>query len=292
MTRAAHPYDGAAIAVATLHGKAGALAPAFAAVGARLQLATGVDTDALGTFSGEVPRTGSPLETAIAKARLGMRATGLPIGIATEGSFGPDPVLGFLPLHRELIVLVDDRHGSVVVETLATHDTNFDGLTLGAEALPGVDDLTRWRFPSHALIVRPEPLAGAGTLDAGALHKGVQDVDALHRAVEATRRAAPSRQVRVETDMRAHLNPTRMAHIAALGERLVQRLACLCTSCGAPGFGLVDRRPGLACAGCGLPTALARAEVHGCPACGILVERPRADGLAAADPGHCDHCNP
>ena len=287
MTHAAHPYDGVAIAIATLHGKAGALAQAFAAVGARLQLATGVDTDALGTFSGEVPRTRSALDTAIEKARLGMRATGLPVGIATEGSFGPDPVLGIVPLHREVIVLVDDRHGSVVVETLATHDSNFGGRTLDAGELPGADDLARWRFPSHALIVRPEPLAGGG-----ALHKALQDVDALHRAIKVARRDSPSGQVRVETDMRAHLNPTRMAHIAALGERLVQRLACRCASCGAPGFGLVDRRPGLACAGCGLPTALARAEVHGCPACGILVERPRADGLAAADPGHCDVCNP
>lgn len=287
MTGTAHPYAGVAIAIATLHGKAGTLAPAFAVVGTRLQLAAGVDTDALGTFSGEVPRTRSPLDTAIAKARLGMRATGLPVGIATEGSFGPDPVLGIVPLHREVIVLVDDRHGSIVVETLATHDSNFGGRTLSAGEMPGADDLARWRFPSHALIVRPEPPAGGL-----ALHKGVQDAGALQDAIEATRRASPSGQVRVETDMRAHLNPTRMAHIAALGERLVRRLACRCAACGAPGFGLVDRRPGLACAGCGLPTALARAEVHGCPACGMLVERPRADGLAAADPGQCDHCNP
>lgn len=287
MTHAAHPYHGVAIAVATLHGKAGALAPAFATVGARLQLAAGVDTDALGTFSGEVPRTQSPLDTAIAKARLGMRATGLAVGIATEGSFGPDPVLGFVPLHRELIVLVDDRLGSVVVETAATHDTNFDGRTLAAGETPTAHDLARWRFPSHALIVRPEPLVGAV-----AIHKGLQDADALQRAIDAARRASPSGHVRVETDMRAHLNPTRLGHLTALGERLVERLACLCASCGAPGFGLVDRRPGLACAGCGLPTGLARAEVHGCPACGMLAERPRADGLVAADPAHCDHCNP
>ena len=287
MTHAAHPYDGVAIAIATLHGKAGALAPAFADMGARLHHATGVDTDALGTFTSEVPRAQSPIDTAIAKARLGMQATGLPVGIATEGSFGPDPVLGFLPLHRELIVLVDDRHGSVVVESLATHDTNFDGRGFGPGEAPGPDDLARWRFPSHALIVRAEPLAPEVPI-----HKGIQDADALHRALQATLRASPSGHARIETDMRAHLNPTRMAHIAALGDRLLQRLACRCTSCGTPGSGLVDRRLGLPCAGCGLPTSLARVEVHGCPACGMLAERPRSDGLVAADPGHCDHCNP
>jgi hypothetical protein len=276
-----------AIAIATLHGKAGALAPAFDAAGIRLVEANGVDTDLLGTFTGEVPRTLSPLDAAIAKARLGMRATGLPVGVATEGSFGPDPVLGFLPLHREHIALVDDLRGIVVSEVIATHATNFDGRTFGAGEQPDADDFARWQLPSHAVIVRADPLA-----DTVPLHKGLRDPEAVLRALDAARAASPSGRARIETDMRAHLNPTRMARIAELGERLVQRLASRCPACNGPGFGLADRRPGLACAGCGLPTALTRVELHGCPACGMLEERPRSDGLTAADPTHCDRCNP
>ncbi len=48
------------------------------------------------------------LETAVAKARLGMRQLGLPHGIASEGSFGPHPLVPFLAASTELIVLVDD----------------------------------------------------------------------------------------------------------------------------------------------------------------------------------------
>lgn len=287
MTETVHPYRGVAVAIATLHGKADALAPVLGAVGIRLVEALGVDTDALGTFTGEVPRTQPPLETAIAKARLGMRRTGLPVGLATEGSFGPDPVFGLLPLHRELIVLVDDARGIVVSESIATHDTTYDSRAYGVGEAPGEDDVARWRLPSHAVIVRADPLATGVPV-----HKGLRDRAAVLDALQATLAASPSGRARIETDMRAHLNPTRMAHIAALGERLAQRLGCRCPTCRAPGFGWVDRRPGLACAGCGLPTALTRADVHGCPACGTLEERPRADGLDAADPAHCDHCNP
>ena len=45
-----------------------------------------VDTDIFGTFTGEIERVGTPLETAIKKARLGIENTGNPYAIASEGS--------------------------------------------------------------------------------------------------------------------------------------------------------------------------------------------------------------
>lgn len=281
------PYAGAQIALATLHGKADALAPAFAALGARLVVAEGVDTDRLGTFSGEIPRTLPALETAVAKARLAMAATGLPLGLATEGSFGPDPVLGLLPLHREIAVLVDDARGLVVHEQLNTHETNHAGHTLRAGE--AIDDarLRRWGFPTHALIVRSEPWAPGLPVV-----KGIVDHDALRDAIAACASASPAGVTRVDTDMRAHLNPTRMRQIAALGERLARRLATPCPACTAPGFGRTDVAPGLPCLACGTPTARTLAEVHACAACGHEERRPREDGLRHADPAHCDLCNP
>jgi len=90
-----------------------------------------------------------------------------------------------------------------------------------------------------------------------------------------------------ETDMRAHLNPTRMASIRALAFRLVRRVARAC-----PGFGRVELRLGLPCRWCGLATELVAAEVFGCVRCGHRQDLPRRDGLQAADPGHCLSCNP
>lgn len=52
-------------------------------------------------------------------------------------------------------------------------------------------------------------------------------------------------RVLLETDMRAHCNPTRMAAIRQLSFLLVRRLSSLCPSCGAPGWAVVDSEPGL-----------------------------------------------
>jgi len=287
VSEAAHPYRGAAIALATLHGKAEALAPAFAAIGARLVMAGGVDTDTLGTFSGEVERRLPPLDTAIAKARLGMAATGLPLGLATEGSFGPDPAIGFLPLHREIAVLVDDIRGLVIAERLDSHLVRHDGGLLQPGDTLDEIRLRRYGFPGHALIVRSDPFAPGGTI-----RKGIRTRAALEAAIAACRQASPDGRAWVETDMRAHMNPTRMQGIARLGERLVTRAGTRCPRCDAPGFGRTGVLPGLPCAGCGTPTAAVLSEIATCSICGFRDVRGRSDGQTEADPAQCDLCNP
>ncbi|MFD0725546.1 DUF6671 family protein [Lysobacter brunescens] len=287
MTDAGHPYAGTAIALATLHGKAEALAPAFAAIGARVITAEGVDTDALGTFSGEIERRLPALEAAIAKARLGMAATGLPLGLATEGSFGPHPVVGFLPLHREIAVLVDDTRGLVIAEWLDSHQARYGGCLLKAGDTLDEAELRRFGFPEHALIVRSEPFVPGSTI-----HKGLRDGAALDAAIDACRRASPDGQAWVESDLRAHMNPTRMQRIALLAERLVARAGTCCPQCRSPGFGQTGAQPGLPCGDCGAPTAATLSEVASCSACGFRDVRGRSDGLTEADPAQCDLCNP
>ncbi len=279
-----HPYAGMTIALATMHGKADALAPAFATLGVSLAVPAGIDTDALGTFSGEIPRLQPPLETAIAKARLAMAAAGLPLGLATEGSFGPDPLIGFVAMHREVAVLVDDLHVQVVCEWRNSHETNFASRVVGSASELDEVQLGRWGFPMHALIVRGEP--------SGPVIKSLHDRSGLEDAIAACVAGSPMRQARIETDMRAHLNPTRMRQISQLGERLVERLRCCCPRCRAPGFGRVDVVTGLPCGWCGSPTAAVLAEIHGCAACSERLQLPRSDGLRQSDPAQCDLCNP
>jgi hypothetical protein len=98
--------------------------------------------------------------------------------------------------------------------------------------------------------------------------------------------------VLLETDMRAHCNPTRMASIRRLGFQLVRRLRQLCPACGAPGWGRVELIPGLPCRCCGTDTALVAQERWGCAACAHTALMPRPDGKAVADPMHCPWCNP
>lgn len=105
--------------LATMHGKEQAIAPVFlASLNLIVLPAKGLDTDALGTFSGEVPRHGTMIEAAVAKARLGMERALLPFGMASEGSFGPHPFFPIIPAGFELLAFVDDgcmrRLGSIL----------------------------------------------------------------------------------------------------------------------------------------------------------------------------------
>ena len=76
----------------------------------------------------------------------------------------------------------------------------------------------------------------------------------------------------LETDVRAHKNPTRMEMIRLAAMDLAARLNSLCPACGAP-------------------TRETRAEVHDCLKCAHRLTRERAD-RQYADPGRCDYCNP
>ncbi len=275
------------MSLATRHGKEQAIARPFRqGLGVELVLAAGFDTDSLGTFSGEHPRTENAETTCRLKAEAGMAETGLDLGLASEGSFGPHPALPFLPVAIEWMTWVDRARSLVITERLTGCPTNFDHRTAG----PGTELgpwLERIGFPAHALIVRPhQAVAGAP------IRKGLQSAAGLREAIEQASRASADGLAQLETDMRAHLNPTRMATIRSLAFRLVRRIACPCPACGSPGWGRVDLLPGLPCGWCGSATELIEREVFGCVSCAHRQEWPRRDGLRAADPQHCPFCNP
>jgi hypothetical protein len=91
-------YSGRRVALLTQHGKERVIAPVLdAARDCRVEWVNGFDTDLLRTFTGDIPRTGSQLEAARRKARIGMELSGLPLGRASGGAFGPDPMAGLFP---------------------------------------------------------------------------------------------------------------------------------------------------------------------------------------------------
>lgn len=266
------------VALGTMHGKEAVIAPPFAALGVTMVLAE-VETDRFGTFSGDVPRAGSMIEAARAKAQAAIAATGLPVGLASEGAYGPHPHFAFLPFGQELLLWLNVRTGQEVVEMTTDMQPSYDQETVGdlaaAEAF-----LTRIGFPETAVIVQP-------AVTAPPLAKGVTDRTALNAMLDDAFRLGGS--AHLQADMRAHMNPRRMSVIAGLAQRLAQRLAVPCPTCAAPGFGRLRSLPGLPCRECGSETGLIAAEIHGCTACGAEQSQPR-DGLA--DPGHCPSCNP
>ncbi|MFG9450962.1 DUF6671 family protein [Pseudomonas aeruginosa] len=108
-----YPYAGRRIALLTQHGKEGAIASALdPALGCRVERVDGYDTDQLGTFTRDIPRAGIQIEAARKKVRIGMELSGLPLGLASEGSFGPDPMVGMFPWNVEFLVFIDGGFNS------------------------------------------------------------------------------------------------------------------------------------------------------------------------------------
>ena len=282
------PYAGFRAALATMHGKERAITPSFRdRLAMTVVLAPDIDTDTLGTFTGEIPRAGTIRAAAVAKARLGMTVTGLPIGIASEGAYGPHPSVPFIPCGIELLVLVDDERGIVVCEHLVDDAPVYDHIVAnGIGAMPNF--LQRVRFPDHALIARPNAPMGR---DAPHL-KGLRTVDSLARAIIECAAWSRDGNALVQTDMRAHMNPTRMAKIGRLSERICDRLVVPSPSCASPGYGQIDIERGLPCGGCGGPSHMVLHQIFGCFACNHRERRRRSDDRTHADPSVCPECNP
>lgn len=277
------------------HAKEKALERPLRSIGLQLSVYRDFDTDILGTFSGEVEREGSQREVAVKKARIGMAVLKCRFGIATEASFGPHPFLPFGALGLETIVFLDDENGCTYFEDYSTTETNY-----GHTVVSGLSELMSFAkssdFPSHALIMAPS--AASRALDRQdilcdlGMEKGINTEEMLVNCFEAMVAKSPKQTVWVETDMRAHLNPTRMRIIRRAAVKLAHRLATKCPSCQFLGFGLTDKEAGLLCANCKLPTNVVGWFIHSCQRCQFVSKIPKYEPSHMADPQYCFQCNP
>lgn len=277
-------YSGRRVALLTQHGKERIVAPVLdAALGCRVERVGGFDTDRLGTFTREIPRAGTQLEAARRKAHLGMSLSGLPLGLASEGACGPDPVTGLIPWGVEFLLFIDAVRGLEILGVARGRARHAHRLV--AQWTEVESFACEAGFPEHHLVLRPESAGDPR------IRKGIRAWAELERTFALAREEALNGLVFLENDLRADANPTRMALIRQAAEDLSVRLQSPCPACGAPGFWLVERIPGLPCADCGSPTRESRAEVLGCLRCSHRLVR-QASGASSADPGCCDLCNP
>jgi len=229
-----HPYHGRQVALATKHGKLAQIGPALRAAVSLEVIPVDLDTDMFGTFTGEIARPGDALHTAIAKAQAAAHTGALSLGVASEGSFGPHPGSPFVSANLEIVVLVDLDIGCHIAEQVLTTNTNFAHVRLTSDQSP--DDFARSiGFPTHALVVQP-------SVGHGKIIKGITDDAELKAAITASAAVSSDGQALVQTDMRAHCNPTRQLQIAEAANRLAKRLTILCPACGVPGWGQVETK--------------------------------------------------
>ena len=243
-----------------------------------------LDTDQLGTFSGEVERPDSPVETAIKKARMGIEATGIPLGLASEGSIGADPFLPWIACDYEIVVFLDQERDLVITESFKSNEIIAATIDVRKD-----DDLTEFLrkadFPHHALIVRSTEAENPS------IFKGIIDLSSLKRAIEKCAADSTSGRIRIESDFRAMHSPSRRQVIFSAAELLAIRVSRLCPECRCPGWGRVDYRRGVPCSECEFQNIEAiREEVLGCYSCDFTA--PGATINMTLDPARCSFCNP
>lgn len=224
LVHVAGPTDGPPVLIATMHGKEAVLGPLLADLGFQVLLPLGYDTDALGTFSGDVRRPGTAFEAALEKARRACRATGVPRAVSSEGSYRPCQTLFPGARNAELLAFVDLDRDFSCVEHLTNLPTRFvmGRVPPQLEAPQTQALLAAMGWPTVKALVVPED-PGRGALPEH-VFKGLGDAPALAQAMRACAAHAADGQVHLETDLRAHMNPTRMASVAQVGARLAQRL--------------------------------------------------------------------
>ncbi|MFM7859610.1 MAG: DUF6671 family protein [Flammeovirgaceae bacterium] len=272
-------FKGRKIVIATKHKKEHVIAPQFdLAFETHSLVPTQLDTDQFGTFTGEVERKTTAYEAARLKIKTALELTGETLGIASEGSFGPHPQIGFVPADEEMVLLIDTLNNFEISATKISTAINY-----------AHQQCTRWEevrivaidsgFPSHALILKTK----------NAFLKGITTWPSLESGYHELKKEFPF--VIAETDMRAMHNPTRMKVIEEVTALLIDKVNSLCPNCAYPGFAVADKVAGLPCGDCGHPTQFSLKHIYKCVHCGHLVEKLFPEG-PVADPMYCLYCNP
>jgi hypothetical protein len=272
------------IALLTQHGKEAIIAPLLEPLtGCRMVNVTQIDTDRFGTFTREVGREGGQLQAARAKAHAALFHSGLDLAIASEGAFVTDPFAGLIAWNVEIVLLIDLRWNMEIVGKAQGPARAGQGLVRTTDELMLL--VQSLGFPDHRLCMRPDHSEDPRVT------KGLGTAEELLDAFQAIMAMSSMGRVFVESDLRAHCNPTRQAMIRRASEDLRLKMLSTCPACSMPGFAQTGYLPGLACRVCASPTREPLAHLWSCSVCHHAVER--RDGLPdLADPGKCDRCNP
>lgn len=277
-------FAGRKALIATKHHKEIVMAPLLnKRLGVDCFIDPAFDSDRFGTFSGEIERISDPLTTLRNKCLSALNEQEADLVIGSEGSFGPHPFIGMVPADEEWMMLIDRKNGWEITSRILSLHTNFSGKTVYnlSELMAFAAQV---KFPSHALILR------GNTNYKQDIFKGIDsETKLVHLFNELLEKNG---QVHVETDMRAHYNPTRMRVIEELTEKLVNTILSVCPNCQTPGFDVVEAIAGLPCSQCGLRTRSTLQHRYQCHSCMHEEIRNFPHGKEQEDPMYCDFCNP
>lgn len=273
--------SGRKVVIATMHKKEKVLSPVLEKMGLIPFISAGLDTDRLGTFSGEIERKLPAAETALEKAKLACALSGCDLAIASEGSFGPHPQIPFISGNTEILLLWDDLNKVSYMHSKTGTATNFGALETN-DVNKAIAFARECGLPEHGFIVK----SGSRII------KGLNTEEQIKDAYKKLGSEDQHHLVSIETDMRAMFNPTRMAFIRECAEEFAARLSNLCPACSKPDFSISKAAKGLPCGWCGNATRGVEWLIRVCKFCGHEEKERPADFTPQADPIICDYCNP
>ena len=277
-------FKGRNLVIATKHQKEKVIAPILEKeIGVKCFVALDLDTDLLGTFTGEVERLDDPIITARKKCLMAMELSNCDLAVASEGSFGQHPTLSFVSADDEFLLFIDKKNNVEIIARELSTNTNFNGLQINNEE-ELMEFANHANFPSHSLILRKSKD------DFKNIVKGISDEAQLKNVFYNL--MSREGTAYIETDMRAMHNPTRMKVIEAAGDKLAKKLNSLCPQCQMPGFGITEAKSGLPCKACNYPTRGIISHLYTCQKCSYIQEEKYPKGKQTEDPMYCDMCNP
>ena len=275
-------FDGKKVVIATMHKKERVISRLLKeAFGVESFVPADFDTDTFGTFTRDIKRDGDQLEAARKKAKAALEKTGADIAIASEGSFSPHPTFPFVSSNLELLLLIDKESGVEVRGHARSSETNH-----AHKKVSSVEEILAFAkeagFPDHGIILRSSETSKK-------IYKEINSWEELENTSKKLLSSFFTKSIFVETDMRAHRNPTRMKVIEDATLDLIKNIKSLCPTCGTIGYCKTKFLKGLPCSSCGLETEVPGTFLYECQKCHKSEERKEGD---FASPSECSFCNP
>lgn len=270
--------------IATKHKKEKVIAPLLEkSLGVKCFIDEDLDTDILGTFTGETERELDPIATVRKKCLWAMEKNKCDLGVASEGSFGPHPSLIFVNADDEFLIFIDKKNDLEIIVRELSVETNFNGKEIETE-----EELLEFAetalFPSHKLILRKS------NFDKKNIVKDISNFNELKRSFHLLKNKF--KKIYIETDMRAMYNPSRMAVIKNTTLKLIEKINSCCPKCNTNGFSITEAKKGLKCSLCNLPTKSTLSYIYNCKRCNHSEEQMYPNKKTTENPMYCNYCNP
>ncbi len=274
------------LVIATMHQKENVIKPILEKeLNVHCFLLKNFNTDKFGTFTKEIKRTWNMLEAARLKINHAMDISWYDLWVSSEWSFWLHSSMPFINSNFELTLLIDRKNNLEIRWHHLSPNTNINGKYV-KNINDAVKTAKKWGFPKHWIIVRLKENSKFF------IYKNIHTEFDLKKAVNKILSLPFTKRVYIETDMRAHKNPTRMKNIELSIKNLLKNIKSECPKCWSPWFVVTNTKWWIPCWMCWLPTNVPMYEILSCSKCNFNKESKIEKYGDYIDPWQCPNCNP